>query len=204
MGKKSKSNKNKKKRQTPPATTPAAPESREASTAEHGRGGGGLGRLVAAGVLVLGGGFFAYAILGGESTSPSSPGASATVSSAAASRPATSPRQYRYYDSAEEAKPFPVTLPPTSFPNRGIANAYSIAKEIPGVLAQQPCLCGCDNQSDDHASLLDCYKDDHASTCAICLKEAVLARRMTDEGESAAAIREAILRHEYSDVPIGN
>ena len=94
-------------------------------------------------------------------------------------------------------------LPPI-FANPGIAKTYRIAGLIPEVLVQQPCLCGCDNKSDDHKSLLDCYKDDHASHCAVCLKEVILADNMTREGKTPKEIREAILDGAYSNVPIGN
>lgn len=112
--------------------------------------------------------------------------------------------RYRFFENPEEAHPLPVTLPPSEFINQGIANSYRIAKEIPEVLVQQPCLCGCDNTSDDHRSLLDCFADEHASTCMVCMKEAVYASKMTEEGKSGAWIRDAITRHEFSDVSIGN
>ena len=112
--------------------------------------------------------------------------------------------QYRYFENPDAARPLPVTLPPSQFQNEGIANSYAVAKEIPEVLAQQPCLCGCDNTSDDHRSLLDCYIDDHASGCMVCMKEAVYASEMTEAGESAEWIRDAILRNEFADTNIGN
>jgi len=37
-------------------------------------------------------------------------------------------------------------------------------EDIPEVLVQQPCLCGCNLQREGHGSLLDCFIDDHAST----------------------------------------
>jgi hypothetical protein len=36
------------------------------------------------------------------------------------------------------------------------------------------------------------------------MKEAVLAEQMTESGQSAKDIREAILRHDFSEVSIGN
>jgi hypothetical protein len=203
MGKKNK-NKNKKSQKT----ERPQPETRaqDAATGASGSDGGSMARLVAIGLLVLGGGFFAYAILGGQSSSSSSSGSVIEDSSSApsaASQTQRPQRRFRYYDSPEAAKPLPVTLPPTDFRNPGIANTYAIAKEIPEILAQQPCLCGCD-QSDNHASLLDCFADEHAATCAVCMKEAILAKQMTEAGKAAAEIREAILRHDFSNVSIGN
>ena len=36
---------------------------------------------------------------------------------------------------------------------------YQIAKEIPEILAQLPCFCGC--EAVGHESLLDCFIDEH-------------------------------------------
>ena len=97
-----------------------------------------------------------------------------------------------------------MTLPPSQFKNAAIANTYAIAKEIPEILAQQPCKCGCDRTSEDHRSLLDCYTDEHASGCMICLQETVYASQMTEAGKSAEWIRDAILRDEHAETNIGN
>lgn len=161
-------------------------------------------RYIAIALLTLGAGIFLYASLGGPRARGGSEISAPSSSVQSRSAPPDETRRFRYHDSEEEARPFPVTLPPSHFRNEGIASTYRIAKEIPGVLAQQPCLCGCDNASDNHSSLLDCYIDEHASTCLVCMKEAVLAEQMTEAGASAEDIREAILRHEFSDVVIGN
>ncbi len=168
-------------------------------------GGGGNGRWIAVGLLVLGAGVFLYALNSETPPAPSTQPVSQGQAAAQAppQRSGDQTHQYRYFDSAEAAHPLPVTLPPSEFQNAGIANTYAIAKEIPEVLAQQPCLCGCDNPSDDHRSLLDCYIDGHASTCMVCMKEAIFAKQKTEAGESAAWIRDAILRHEFSTVNIG-
>lgn len=79
-----------------------------------------------------------------------------------------------YYSRPEDAMPFPATLEPEAFKPTDVREAYQVAKEIPGILAQQPCYC----QRKGHRSLLDCYKKDHAATCDICLREAVLAGQM--------------------------
>ena len=193
--------KNNKKKKKPNTSEPEAPTTASDSSS----GAANAGRYVAIALLILGAGVFLYASLGerdsGVSTT-STPMASAELQSAPTTPAITKP--FRYHDSEEEARPFPVTLPPSRFQNEGIANTYRIAKDIPGVLAQQPCLCGCDSASDDHSSLLDCYIDEHASTCLVCMKEAILASQMTEAEESAAEIREAILRHDFSEVVIGN
>jgi len=171
------------------------------------KSGGSTERWAASGVLILGTAFFLYASMS-ESPAPSgSPGAGAADGGhahAATPRDPGQGQKFRYFEDPAAAHPLPVTLPPSGFINKGIANSYRIAKEIPEVLAQQPCLCGCDNTSDDHRSLLDCYIDEHASTCMVCMKEAVLAEQMTDAGKSAKDIREAILEHKFSEVSIGN
>ncbi len=171
------------------------------------KSGGSAVRFAAIGVLVLGGAFFLYASL--TEGPPTTPASSSSTSDhghehAASPKDPGQAEKFRYFEDPAEAHPLPETLPPSGFINKGIANSYRIAKEIPEVLAQQPCLCGCDNTSDDHRSLLDCYIDDHASTCLVCMKEAVLAEQMIDAGKSAKEVREAILEHKFSEVSIGN
>ena len=166
---------------------------------------GNAGRWVAVALLVLGTGVFLYAIQ--MEGPPSRSQASTDHTDHAAGTPQRDPgqsRTYRYFENPEAAHPLPVTLPPSQFQNAGIANSYAVAKEIPEVLAQQPCLCGCDNTSDDHRSLLDCFIDEHASTCMVCMKEAVYAAEMTEAGRSAEWIREAILDNGFANTNIGN
>src|SRR3569832_1061666 len=65
------------------------------------------------------------------------------------------------------------TLDPSSF--TGITrDAYRAAREIPVTLAQLPCYCHCD-RGFGHKSLYSCFEDDHASHCAVCVNEALLA-----------------------------
>jgi hypothetical protein len=65
-----------------------------------------------------------------------------------------------YYSGAEDAMPFPTTLDSGSFKNADVRDANQTAKDIPGVLAQQPCYCYW--QRKGHRSLLDCFRTDHA------------------------------------------
>jgi hypothetical protein len=97
-----------------------------------------------------------------------------------------------FYASEEEARPLPETMDPKLFSMRYIKHAYRVAKEIPGVLAQQPCYCEC--RSYGHQSLLNCYTSNHAAGCDICVREALFAERLTKEGKSPSDIREAILK----------
>jgi hypothetical protein len=166
---------------------------------------GSSARWIATGLLVLGAGVFLYALSSETAPTPAASPGNRSASAAVRPEPAAGQSgQYRYFENPEDAHPLPVTLPPSRFPNAGIANTYAIAKQIPEVLAQQPCLCGCDNTSDDHRSLLDCYIDEHASTCMVCLKEAVYSKQMTEAGKSGAWIRDAIVRGDFSDVSVGN
>ena len=158
-------------------------------------------RWIALGVLLAGSTVFLYATMspGGSSTKTVVPAVTQTEPDEQ-----NNEQEFNYFDSAEAGKPFSRTLPATDFMNPAISKAYRIAGLIPEVLVQQPCLCGCDNPSDDHQSLLDCYKDDHASHCAVCIKEVLYADSRTRDGMSPKEIRNEILKGAYSSVPIGD
>ena len=66
-----------------------------------------------------------------------------------------------YYKTEAEAKPFPKTLDPAQFTHPAVQRAYRAAREIPGVLAQQPCYCYCDRMG--HKGLLACHRDNHSA-----------------------------------------
>lgn len=104
-----------------------------------------------------------------------------------------------FLSAAEAARKLPPTLTPDRFSDAGVARAYRIARSIPAVLAQQPCYCWCNRGG--HRSLLDCYIDEHASHCDMCMKEAVLADRLNRAGKNPAVIRDAIIRGEWRNVP---
>ena len=71
--------------------------------------------------------------------------------------------------------------------------AYQAVAEIPQTVAQLPCYCHCD-RGFGHKSLHSCFVDDHASHCAVCVDEALLAHRLQkQEGLSPEKIREAII-----------
>ena len=157
-----------KKRPTSPprGASAAAKSSISRPTAEPSstRKGWGAAPILAIGLLVAGAAVFFVAtyedatVEGGfQPASDLSPAASGIGSQAAA-------KPFPYYDSVEEARPFPVTLPPNTYTNETLQKTYQIAKDIPEVLVQLPCLCGCHGASEDHGSLLDCYVDDHAAT----------------------------------------
>jgi hypothetical protein len=77
----------------------------------------------------------------------------------------------------------------TDYPR--VAETYRMAREIAAVLDGLHCYCECDQHS-GHYSLLDCFRDDHGAACDICLTEAQIAYRMTQEGKSLDEIRDAI------------
>ena len=54
----------------------------------------------------------------------------------------------------------PATLPPDMFTGT-VRQAYQVAADMPGVLAELNCHCGCD-RSQGHRNLLDCFSDTHA------------------------------------------
>jgi hypothetical protein len=76
-----------------------------------------------------------------------------------------------------------------SFPR--VAAAYEKAAAIPAVLDGLYCHCDCSDHS-GHYSLLDCFRDDHAAYCDVCMAEAELAYTMTGQGKSLDEIRAAI------------
>lgn len=62
--------------------------------------------------------------------------------------------------SIDPSSGLPKTLDPNLF--RGKAKtAYTIAKEIPEILAQMPCFCECEAYG--HENLLDCFIDKHGA-----------------------------------------
>jgi hypothetical protein len=99
--------------------------------------------------------------------------------------------------SAEELKHLPPTLSPAQFFGRARL-AYQAVKEIPRTIAQLPCYCYCD-EGFGHKSLHSCFENDHASHCAVCVEEALLAHRLQKKEKlTPAAIRERIIK-EYGD-----
>ena len=88
-----------------------------------------------------------------------------------------------------------ITLDPLNFQGE-VREAYAVAERDPALLAQLHCYCGCD-KTDGHKNLLDCFRDTHGSTCAICCGEARDAEAMTSRGMPLEQIRDA-LRARYS------
>jgi hypothetical protein len=95
----------------------------------------------------------------------------------------------------------PETLAPAQFADVQTQNVYALAAKIKSVLYQQPCYCHCDKEV-AHTSLLSCYTDRHASVCALCQKEAVLAYTESQKGKTAAQIRKEIIDGKWKDVDL--
>ena len=82
-----------------------------------------------------------------------------------------------------EVAPSRASLGPTLAPEKFFGparDAYRAVREIPVTIAQLPCYCHCD-RGFGHKSLYSCFEDDHASHCAVCVNEALLALRLQKE-----------------------
>ena len=87
------------------------------------------------------------------------------------------------------------TMSPSYFAKDPRAQAaYQAAKDIPEVLAELPCFCGC-MSSFGHENNLFCFRDEHGSGCNICEDIALDARNMHRKGSSVEQIRETIREH---------
>jgi hypothetical protein len=93
-------------------------------------------------------------------------------------------------DSAASLKSADV-LSPTIFTDEKTRAAYQVAKDIPEVLEQLPCFCGC-MTSFGHKNNLFCFKDQHGEGCTMCQDIALEARRLHDQGMSIAQIQDNI------------
>jgi len=82
-------------------------------------------------------------------------------------------------------------LSPASFTDEKTRAAYQVAKDIPEVLEQLPCFCGC-MTSFGHKNNLFCFKDRHGEGCTMCQDIALEARKLHDQGLSIAAIQDNI------------
>ena len=82
-------------------------------------------------------------------------------------------------------------LSPTIFDDERTRAAYQVAKDIPEVLEQLPCFCGC-MTSFGHKNNLFCFKDQHGSGCTLCQDIALDARKMHDAGMSITQIQDNI------------
>ena len=96
--------------------------------------------------------------------------------------------------SGDPAAKLRITLDPANF--RARCARLRSRRADPALLAQLHCYCGCD-VTDGHKNLLDCFRDTHGSTCAICCGEARDAEKMATSGMPVEQIRDA-LRARYA------
>ena len=82
------------------------------------------------------------------------------------------------------------TLDPSLF-NGSAHEAYTMARDHPEVLVKLHCYCGC-TEFAKHKSLLDCFKDTHASVCPVCMHEALDAAAMLKRGQGVAEMRRTL------------
>ena len=89
------------------------------------------------------------------------------------------------------------TMSPSYFSRDARARAaYQVAKDIPEVLAELPCFCGC-MSAYGHENNLFCFRDEHGSGCSVCEDIALDARDMHNKGMSIDRIKEAT-REKYA------
>ena len=97
-----------------------------------------------------------------------------------------------YAKTAGELRDLPPTLAPQKFSGK-TRLAYQAVAQIPKTIAQLPCYCNCD-EGFGHKSLQTCFADDHASHCAVCVDEALLAYKLqTEDGLTPEQIRGRIV-----------
>jgi Protein of unknown function with PCYCGC motif len=87
-------------------------------------------------------------------------------------------------------KPNVTTLDPMLFKGRA-RTAYEAAREVPEVLAQLPCFCGC-MSGFGHRNNLDCFHDEHGVECTMCQDIAIDARDLYKSGVEITRIRQTI------------
>lgn len=87
-------------------------------------------------------------------------------------------------------KPNVTTLDPERFTGQ-TKLAYAAAREVPGLLAQLPCYCGC-MSGFGHKNNLDCFHDEHGVECSMCQTIALDARDMYNNGFDVERIRQYV------------
>jgi len=82
-------------------------------------------------------------------------------------------------------------LNPAGFTDERVRKAYEAAKQYAHVLESIYCYCRC-KENIGHRALVECFETDHASHCDVCMNEAIIAARMTQEGKTPKEIQKAI------------
>ena len=82
-------------------------------------------------------------------------------------------------------------LDPLGFADPRVRAAYDAAKKYAHVLEQIYCYCRC-KENIGHRALVECFETEHGSNCDVCMNEAVITARMTQEGKTPKEIQKAI------------
>jgi hypothetical protein len=82
-------------------------------------------------------------------------------------------------------------LDAAGFTDARVRTAYEAAKKYAHVLESIYCYCKC-KENIGHRALVECFETDHASHCDVCMNEAIVAARMTEEGKTPKEIQKAI------------
>ncbi|MFQ6062596.1 MAG: PCYCGC motif-containing (lipo)protein [Methanosarcinales archaeon] len=94
-----------------------------------------------------------------------------------------------------------LNLPNYANTNQRTLQAYAYATKNQKIIENIPCYCGCGGMG--HKSLKNCFLKDngtyeeHASYCDICVGEALMVKRLQEQGTPIKDIR-AIIDEEYS------
>lgn len=138
----------------------------------------------------------------GQSSNDNSPQSISKASSASNanshvhSPQASAKRVPAFYETPPSA--LPPTLAPDKFTGKTFA-AYKAVREIPNTIAQLPCYCYCD-EAHGHKSLHSCYENEHASSCAVCVDEVLLAYQLEKQkGLKPSEIRKLIIEKYSTD-----
>lgn len=78
------------------------------------------------------------------------------------------------------------------FSRSEVRHGYWVATQIPAVLNKLYCWCGCENRG-LHRSNLQCFEDEMAEDCPVCLGTAEIAYDMTRKGVTDAAKIQAVV-----------
>ena len=82
-------------------------------------------------------------------------------------------------------------LDAAGFQDKRVHDAYVAAKKYAHVLESIYCYCRC-KENIGHRALVECFETDHASHCDVCMNEAIIAARMTEQGKTPKEIQKAI------------
>jgi uncharacterized protein with PCYCGC motif len=82
-------------------------------------------------------------------------------------------------------------LDAAAFTDARVRDAYVAAKKYAHVLESIYCYCRC-KENIGHRALVECFESDHASHCDVCMNEAMIAARMTEQGKTPKEIQKAI------------